>query len=136
MLRFTPTYAHHIPSLESNYEYIRDTATVSIIDRDSNSWYCDLLHASLFLSAELEINFLDCDQIINEGSRTLTIPISLAFRLNQNPFTIILTPVTVDSAESMGLGPFINSQTIAQDSRAIAGIYLWDYNITFILFIV
>ena len=74
-----------------------------------------------YLSAELEINFLDCDQFINEGSISLNVPISLSFRLNQSPFTVILTPVTVDRAESMGLGHFINSESISCGSRAIAG---------------
>ena len=37
LLRFTADQANLIPFLESNYEYIRDTATVTIIDRDSES---------------------------------------------------------------------------------------------------
>ena len=34
-----------------------------------------------YLSAELEINFLDCDQFINEGSISLNVPISLAYSI-------------------------------------------------------
>ena len=34
LLRFTPASAIFIPSLASNYEYIRDTAIVNIIDKD------------------------------------------------------------------------------------------------------
>ena len=79
------------------------------------------MFVSHFLSAELEINFWDCNLFIEEGSTSLNAPINLAFRQNQNPFTIILTPVTVDRAESMGLGHFINSESITRDSRAIAG---------------
>ena len=45
LLRFTPTYANLFPFLKSNYEYIRDTATVNIIDGDSKSWYVEVLHA-------------------------------------------------------------------------------------------
>ena len=34
LLRFTPTHANLIPGLERNFEYIRDTAVVNIIDSD------------------------------------------------------------------------------------------------------
>ena len=34
LLRFTPASAILIPGLASNYEYIRDTAIVHIIDKD------------------------------------------------------------------------------------------------------
>ena len=49
--------------------------------------------------------------------------ITLQFRTNQNPFNITLSPATVDTAESMGLGFFINSETILQRSKATAGSY-------------
>ena len=34
LLRFTPTHVNLIPGLERNFEYIRDTAVVNIIDND------------------------------------------------------------------------------------------------------
>ena len=34
LLRFTPTHVNLVPSLERNFEYIRDTAVVNIIDSD------------------------------------------------------------------------------------------------------
>ena len=34
LLRFTPTHVNLIPGLERNFEYIRDTAVVNIIDSD------------------------------------------------------------------------------------------------------
>ena len=51
----------------------------------------------------------------------LSSPITLQFRKNQNPFTVRLTPITVDTAERMGLGLFINSSIITHYSRAITG---------------
>ena len=45
----------------------------------------------------------------------------LQFRNNQSPFTVRLSPVTVDTAEIMNLGFFINSDTITADSRATLG---------------
>ena len=52
MLRFTPTHVNLIPFLASNYEYIRHTTAVSIIDRDSKSWHCELLlHPFFFLQS-------------------------------------------------------------------------------------
>ena len=60
------------------------------------------------LSAVLEINFDECDVSIIEGSSTSTISITLSFRNNQNPFMIMLTPVTIERAENLSLGSFIN----------------------------
>ena len=68
----------------------------------------------------LEINF---GESIAEGSERLSSRITLQLRENQNPFTLTLTPVTVDTAEAMGLGVFINSESIAQISRATTGRY-------------
>ena len=73
------------------------------------------------LSAALEINFEESDYSIEEGSSMLSSPITLQFKTNQNPFTVRLSSVTVDTAEDKGLGFFINSGTIAQASRATAG---------------
>ena len=71
----------------------------------------------------LEINFGESDYSIAEGSERLSSRITLQLRENQNPFTLTLTPVTVDTAEAMGLGVFINSESIAQISRATTGRY-------------
>ena len=71
----------------------------------------------------LEINFGESDYSIAEGSERLSSRIRLQLRENQNPFTLTLTPVTVDTAEAMGLGVFINSESIAQISRATTGRY-------------
>ena len=80
-----------------------------------------LFYLAHCLFVVLWINFLESDYSIVEGSTMLSTPIALQFRTNQNPFNITLSPVTVDTAESMGLGFFINSATIAQGSRATAG---------------
>ena len=66
----------------------------------------------------LQINFEVSDYSIDEGSATLSSPIILQFRENQNNFTIMLTPVTVATAEADGVGDFINADAIAADSRA------------------
>ena len=80
------------------------------------------------LSPELQINFGESDYRIEEGSGMLITPITLQFRENQNPFTVILTAVTVDEADSLGLGFFINSNTIGNPSRATAGTKLHNGN--------
>ena len=69
----------------------------------------------------LQINFDQSDYTIIEGSATLCSPITLQFRQNQNPFTIMLSPVTVATAEAAGVGNFINADTIAPGSRATTG---------------
>ena len=57
----------------------------------------------------------------------LSSQISLFFRANQNPFTVMLSPVTLATAEEMGLGDFVNSY-IDSSFRATAGIYtLFSY---------
>jgi hypothetical protein len=80
-----------------------------------------LFYLAHCLFVVLEISFLEPDYSYDEGLTMLSTPIRLQFRPNQNPFNITLSPVTVDTAESMGLGIFINSDTIAQGSRATAG---------------
>ena len=77
---------------------------------------------SLF-SPVLEINFGESDYSIGEDAGELSSQISLWFRINQNPFTVMLSPVTVATAEEMGLGFFINSVTIESTYRATAGIH-------------
>ena len=80
----------------------------------------------------LQINFGESDYSIEEGSEVLSSPITLQSRINQNPFTVMLSPVTVATAEGMGLGFFINSMTIDASSRATTGTQLcviellWD----------
>ena len=66
----------------------------------------------------LQINFDQYDYPIIEGSATLSSPITLQFRQNQNPFTIMLSTVTVATAEAAGVGDFINTYSIDLGSRA------------------
>ena len=70
----------------------------------------------------LEINFLESDYSIVEGSAELSSPIMIQLRQNQNPFTLMLSPVSIDTAESMNLEDFIYFDTILPGSRATAGI--------------
>ena len=72
----------------------------------------------------LEINFERCDHSIEEGG-TLRTNIRLQYRNNQNPFTVTLSPLSVDTTETLGLGFFINSDDIDIISRATAGIYTY-----------
>ena len=51
----------------------------------------------------------------------LSAPITLQFRESQVDFTITLCPVTIDGAEAESLGFFIDSDNIANSSRATAG---------------
>ena len=120
-LDFIPTAADLITVLEAEGEYVRNSAIVNIIDSDCKFHLCfHYLEYSLF-SAVLEINFGETDYSIEEGSGELTCPITLQFRNNQNPFTVMLSPVTVATSEGMGLRVFINSMTITASSRATAG---------------
>ena len=67
------------------------------------------------------INFLESDYSIVEGDTELSSTIMIQLRQNQNPFTLILSPVTIDASESKGLDYFINLGTILYGSRATAG---------------
>ena len=69
----------------------------------------------------LEIGFGESDYHVEEGSERPGLPITLQLRQNQNPFNLKLTVVTVDTAEAMDVGQFINSETITQSFRATAG---------------
>jgi hypothetical protein len=106
LLRFTPTNPNLTPGLEGFGEYIRNTATVNIIDNDL-----------------LEINF-DLGgclySTVREGS-TLDSPIKLQFRSNQNPFTVSFRSVSITNTEEEGVGHFISSAMISPFSRATAG---------------
>ena len=119
LLRFTPAHSSLIHSLENNFESIRDTAVVIIIDDDCKHLSFPF-YAKLLCSA-LQISFGEVDYSIVEGSDVLSSPITLQFRYNQNPFTVRLNPITIDTAESINLGFFINSGTITADSRATLG---------------
>ena len=72
----------------------------------------------------LQINFDQSDYTLSEGPAKLCSLITLQFRQNQNPFTIMLSPVTVAAAEAAGVGDFINSDTIATGSRATGNAHL------------
>ena len=69
----------------------------------------------------LQINFGESDYRVLEGSEKPSNLITLQFRENQNPFTLTLTPVTLDTAETMGLRLFINPYSFP-GFRATAGI--------------
>ena len=73
-----------------------------------------------FLITGLEINFEESDYSIEEGG-TLSTDIRFQFRGNQNPFTVRLCPVDIDTAEALDLGFFIDSDSIDIISRATAG---------------
>lgn len=120
-LNFTADNPGLIIGLETLGEYVRDTATINIIDNDCKCLY--ILHivlAAILFFTVLMINFGEPDYSTDESSPILSPPITLQFRTNQNPFTVILSSATVDSAESMGLGSFINSDTIRRGYRATA----------------
>ena len=58
---------------------------------------CSLI---IILYVVLQINFAEADYLSTEGS-TLTNPIRLQFRNTQNPFTLILSPVSIEEAEDI-----------------------------------
>ena len=75
----------------------------------------------LFCCPELEINFDLGGCAYSKVEEGLGTPLRLQYRRNQNPFTVTLTPTTIDRVESFGLGSFINSLIIASTFRASAG---------------
>ena len=68
----------------------------------------------------LEINFEEDDYSITEGG-LLSTTIRFQFRQNQNPFTVLLCPVSIDEAENRGVGFFFESDTIDEFFRATPG---------------
>ena len=74
-------------------------------------------------SVVLQINFGESDYSIEEGANMLSTPITLQFRAGQRDFCVTLCPVTVNRAETEGLGNFINAETITKASRATEGAY-------------
>ena len=82
---------------------------------------------SYLLVTGLEINFEESDYSIVEGG-TLSTIIRLQFRNNQNSFTVRLCPLSITDTEIMGLGSFIESETIGEISRATPGKLLIYYN--------
>ena len=54
---------------------------------------------------------------------TLNTDLQLKFINNQNPFTITLTAVSINTTEELDLGFFINSDDISFISRATSGTY-------------
>ena len=78
----------------------------------------------IFCHKVLQINFDQSDYTIIEGSATLSSPIMLQFRENQNPFTIMLSPVTVATAEAAGVGNFVSACSITAGSRATGNTHL------------
>ena len=120
ILTFTPDNPAFITGLEAQGEYVRDTVTVQIIDSDSKCCFTVYWHHFIsFHITGLQINFEESDYSIEEGG-TLS-NIRLQFRNNQNPFTVTLTPVDIDTAEALGLGFFINSYFNSAIFRATSG---------------
>ena len=121
ILTFTPDNPALIDGLEGLGEYIRHTVTVQIIDNDSKCCFTVYWqHLICFLNTGLKINFEESDYSIEEGG-TLSTNIRFQFRNNQNPFTVTLTPVDIDTAEALGLGFFIYFEDINLLSRATSG---------------
>ena len=125
ILTFTPDNPALIPGLEAQGEYVRDTVTVQIIDSDSKCCFTVYWqHLVCFLITGLEINFEESDYSIEERG-TLSTDIRFHFRNNQNPFSVRLCPVDMDTVEALGLGRFINSEEIDIISRATAGEWIY-----------
>ena len=77
---------------------------------------------SISLPAGLEINYGESDYATVEGSSVLSSNITLTFRINQNPFSVMFTPVAIDDIDSMdGLGNFIIISNIDPAFRATSG---------------
>ena len=123
ILSFTPDNPALITGLAAAGEYVRDTATVNIIDNDSRCCLSVLAALNLFshdIITGLEINFEESDYSIEEGI-ALSTDIRFQFRNNQNPFSVRLCPVNISVVEDMGLGKFIDSGDINIISRATTG---------------
>ena len=70
---------------------------------------------------ELVVYFEESKYSITEGSH-LSSPIRLRLKnRNQSPFNLTLRAMTIDSVEDEGLGAFIDSGSISNDSRATSG---------------
>ena len=71
----------------------------------------------------MEINFKTLDYSIREGEdATRTTSITMQFRKAQNPFTLLLSPVSIDDAIThYSLGDFINPNAIAEINKATPG---------------
>ena len=70
----------------------------------------------------LQINFEEADYSFDEDRQDFSSPIFLQFRRNQNPFTVILSTVSIKVIENEGLGDFVNLENIGNLSRATPGI--------------
>ena len=103
---------------ESTSEILQQSTSLTMI---VNALPLLILSFIFSLSPELKITFGEADYRIEEDSGILITPIPLQFRENQNPFTVILTPVEVGDIDSLGLQSFINPDNIGDTSRATAG---------------
>ena len=121
-LTFNPFNDGLISAVEGIGEYVRDAAIVNIIDND-RTYEMPFTNSSVilvsFLVTGLEINFAELDYLIEEGANLST---NIQFRNNQNQFTIIITPVNIKTAESLGLGVFLNDTS--GFANATEGIYV------------
>ena len=119
IMTFTSDNSLLIGGLESLGEYVRNTAIVNILDNDCKCGN----HKLQFIT--LESFFTQCCRLLLKSLITqlqvMNPLIRLKFRSVQSPFNIILSPVTIATAERMGLGSFINSDNIEGEARATAG---------------
>jgi hypothetical protein len=90
--------------LEAEGEYLRDTASVTIIDND-----------------ELQINFEQLGYSINEGD-SVAGQIAMQFGGTEDDFTLKLTPVSIADSKSMyDVVAFIDPDTTDEEARASTG---------------
>ena len=69
----------------------------------------------------MKINFAEPDYTIVEGSELSCLPIVLQFIKNQEPFTVRISPVTIDRALSLDLDNYLDAVTSQVSSRATTG---------------
>ena len=99
LLHFTPDDHYFIPDLQAAGQYVRDTAIVNIIDNDSKLYVIIRVIQYFHSPEELQINLKSCCNTITKG---MSVTHELEFQRNQEPFSIIFTPVTVPKAISLG----------------------------------
>ena len=91
--------------------------------KSTKCMYNNTVHTRGSFFTVLEINFKEADYSITEGK---PLSVLMQLRRTQSPFNITLRPVSIASAEDIGLGDFINCAAIWNDSRAIPGTKCMD----------
>jgi hypothetical protein len=119
LLHFTPDDHYFIPDLQAAGQYVRDTAIVNIIDNDSKLYVIIRVIQYFHSPEELQINLKSCCNTITEG---MSVTHELEFQRNQEPFSIIFTPVTVPKAISLGF----NLTSSLNSDNATAGLDFSD----------